>query len=638
MVLCLGLLGCLGRGLPITAVAATPASVPAPDQGLRAAAREIDITPPPGLPLYGYSSEGVKRASGYWLRLQARIIVLDDGGGRRIALVQLDLGASSALLHRKLASAVAEHGIGPQNLLMAATHTHGGPGGFFGHRFYNRFVGARSAFYPDLVAWLVSRISQGIDEAVAALEPARLAVAQARVSERASFNRSYDAWRHTYDDYGKRLPDDSVDRRLTLIRIDADRVPAAPLAVFSIFGVHGTSMKADYPNYHGDVHGAAARMIATRIEQRHGVRDVVAATANGAEGDVSPGADPERKQGMALTLEVAAHIADAALEAFVSLDGKITAREARHPKLDWAYREVSLRGAGTERGRLCQVASLGAPQLAGSEEGRGPLYGFLGMYEGATRTPSGCDAAKIKIGGFLQNLVINDSEYPDVVPFQVLALGDALTLAAVPGEPTTEVGRAIVARMSASGRPGLHAVVGLSNGYSTYYTMPEEFLAQHYEGGATLYGPYQGVLAAEQLGWLAKRLGQPGAVHYRKQRVFEPGEATRLWPDRTCDSASWEAGDLEVAPGTVSFSWSGLDTDELCTLPRVEVRCGGRLLRDAGGYEQSDDGFPFEVTRCGSRWRATWSRHASSTEPCRIVVLRDGAPLESPPFHAEAPR
>lgn len=637
---------CLPWGDPVT-VANAPPKVVAGAPALMAAAREIDITPMPGLPTYGHSSNGVPKAKGYWLRLKGRIVALQEGE-QRVVLLQLDLGASSALLHRRLASALTDVGVGPHNLLMATTHTHGGPGAFFGHRFYNRFVGAVPAFEPRFVDWLVQQIGQGVREALSteSLRPAVLAVAQARVDDGATHNRSRPAWKHNFTHHGLMIPEDEVDRMLTLVRVDAVEGGArTPMAAWSVFAAHGTSMPADYPVFHGDVHGVAARLLSTWVRQRHpSAKGFVAAMANGAEGDVAPGVSvhgepPPQSKGLAMA--VGGRIANAAYRAFLSLDD--VDDTARALPLRVAYREVSMRGAGTTRGRLCQGPLLGGPQLGGSEEGRGPLYGFLGMYEGAAKPPSGCDATKTKVGGFVQDLIIDELEFPDVVPFQLVAFGERLVLATVPGEPTTEVGREIARRVGYFAASDLAAVVGLSNGYATYFTMPDEFLEQHYEGGATLYGPYQGLFAVEQLEAMAKSLHgdarDSSRISHRKSRTFQPGEAGELWPTSACDPGSWEAGDLELAPGIARFSWTGVNDEQACELPPVDVVCGGTALFDRRGFPQSDEGFAFEVTRKGAAtWTAQWQLHAEADD-CAIRVHRPGLPaLESARFDAKNPQ
>jgi len=608
---------------------------------MRAAATEVDITPPPGLPLYGHASNG-KVARGYWLRLRGRIIALDDGRGQRLAMVQLDLGASSALLHRRLAARLAPLGIGPANLMMATTHTHGGPGAYFGHRFYNGFVGAKPAYEPRLVDWLVERIAGGIETAFDQLAPARLHIHRAEVAAWASFNRSRTAWERNFTHDGRALPRDEVDRTLTLIRVDAERDgEVEPIAAWSIFGVHGTAMPSDTDLYHGDVHGLAARLIQDTVRRACGVNDFVAAVANGAEGDVAPGPTAEAlaHQGKWLTHQVAQQIAHAAATAFGRCpdpNGPLTGEDL---PLQVGYREVSLASAGTSQGRLCSAASLGAPQLGGSEEGRGPLYGFFGMREGTTRAPRGCAASKVKFAGRVQDVIVTPDAYPDVVPFQVVAFGDVLALAAVPGEPTTEIGRAIQRAIVdpdlcprtqvTTGRFEHAAVLGLTNGYATYFTMGPEYLVQHYEGGATLYGPHQGQLAVEELCGLAHHLDHPASIDHRPHRTFFPGQASHDFPDEACDQSGWEALDTDAEEDR--FRWRASDPDQLCPLPPIEVRCGEQLVA-------TDLGSALEVRRDDTCWEVRWTRHPRPPgTKCRIRVgLPDGRWLESDDVTGEA--
>jgi len=65
----------------------------APGAVLRAGLAKADITPPPGLPMYGYFDriKNNQLATGTLDPLEARVLVL-EAGDRRVALVTLDLG------------------------------------------------------------------------------------------------------------------------------------------------------------------------------------------------------------------------------------------------------------------------------------------------------------------------------------------------------------------------------------------------------------------------------------------------------------------------------------------------------------------------------------------------------------------
>jgi hypothetical protein len=97
----------------------------APAAGLRAGAARVDITPPIGHPLWGYGGRH-QPSTGVLDRLHARALVLETGG-KRLALVALDLGrpptrASSAAIRGR----VQKDGK-IDALFLVASHTHHGP-------------------------------------------------------------------------------------------------------------------------------------------------------------------------------------------------------------------------------------------------------------------------------------------------------------------------------------------------------------------------------------------------------------------------------------------------------------------------------------------------------------------------------
>ena len=99
------------------------------------------------------------------------------------------------------------------------------------------------------------------------------------------------------------------------------------------------------------------------------------------------------------------------------------------------------------------------------------------------------------------------------MPLSAVRFGNRVLLA-VPGEMTVELGRRLraAARAALSGS-GLTRVVvaGYANEYVSYLTTPEEYAAQHYEGGTTVYGPASGPFLTAALADLAGRLGTRGA-------------------------------------------------------------------------------------------------------------------------------
>jgi neutral ceramidase len=663
-----------------------PSSAPAaPGSGLLAGAAEVDITPPPGAPLFGYSWGAARNAKGYWTRLKARALVLQDSRGERLALVQADLGAISGLLQREVAARTAGAGISTDRLMLAATHTHAAPGGYFGEKFFNYFGSGATGFDPRLVEMLATRIAQVVANAVANLERAALGVREIDVYG-VTRNRSRGARENDFACPCLANRTNEVDHTLRLLRVDRltqDR--SEPMAALFVFAVHGTSLPSSNDLYHGDLHAVAARSLAWRIAASHpGLPPVMAAFMNGTEGDVSPAYATQTRNE---SIRLGSRIAAAAHEAFESLAGKLDP----NPELSHAYREIVLPDTLTSDGPTCHEATIGIPTLGGAEDGRSFLYGKFGINEGRRRDePAGCQSYKLPALALAQLLAMpqphtpgqsiwsffegnaDPGSFPRIAPLQVIRLGPHLMLATVPGEPTTELGRQIrwgegatagdagngSAKLSSGlSRAGLAqvasqiqlgvgsvAVVGLANEYLYYFTTPGEYRSQQYEGGSTLYGPLQGVALHEQLLGAVRSLGLPSAQLYYGERKFQPGASTQFWSaGDACHPEQWHALSTNVQPRTpttplvVSLNYIGASDGQDCGgYPATQVVCSGSPLVGPEGAIENDEGFRFEIRRVtGDTWSATWSAPAelANQRHCHLEVRRPGGtPVQSKEF------
>jgi neutral ceramidase len=82
---------------------------------------------------------------------------------------------------------------------------------------------------------------------------------------------------------------------------------------------------------------------------------------------------------------------------------------------------------------------------------------------------------------------------PQVLPVQVLKIGN-LVIAGQPTEITTMAGRRVRKTLLSNFAPGevdYAVVAGLSNTYASYLATYEEYQKQGYEGGGTMFGPYE---------------------------------------------------------------------------------------------------------------------------------------------------
>jgi neutral ceramidase len=650
---------------------ATP-TPPPPVSELRAGAATLDLTPPPGAPLWGYAlTSAAPYAQGYRTRLKVHAIVLQSPAGGRLAIVQVDLGAVSRLLHVSVAERLASQGFGPDRLLIAASHTHAGPGGYFGDSFYNTFGAGRSGFDPVLLGWLAERIAGAVELATERLEPAALGAASVRVSD-VSYNRSLPAWRknrgRSTEEGAARATLPEFDDRLRLLRVDRLRTDAdgrqsrTPMAAFATFAIHSTAVGRKNTLYHGDVLGHAWRQLALRVRAADpGAEAFVAAFAAGSEGDVAP---LKTEQSFAVSERIGRRLGDQAFDAF-----QRAGSDMRHAvEFSHGYQEVAIAGALTARGAVCDRAMVGVPAIAGTEDGPSAINGKLGAYEGRRwSVPRGCHGAKVAALAPVQRLLFKPphatrelGSFPAHAAFQVLALYEItgqgpvspfFSLVSVPAEPTTAVGDAILRRVATSllmpgDTTGSHeiAVVGLANGYLGYLTTPPEYDAQHYEGGSSLFGPLVSVLAEERLGQVAtdaraeierRRTGQSGpreTASYARDIVMQPGARTAFFGSaRACSAhaGTWTPPRARTGSDRVTFDWAGLDDQHLCDPPELAIECDGRPLLDRRGIPETDDGTRFDVRRSGSRtWHAVWFPlpEYQGRSACRLRLARAGLP------------
>ena len=96
--------------------------------GLRAGVGKADITPQTGYYLGGWTRAD-RVAGGQHTRLFSRAMVLERDG-RKVALVQLDLFMVPGGMVQHIGEALAARGFSERNILISASHTHSGPGGY----------------------------------------------------------------------------------------------------------------------------------------------------------------------------------------------------------------------------------------------------------------------------------------------------------------------------------------------------------------------------------------------------------------------------------------------------------------------------------------------------------------------------
>ena len=268
---------------------------------------EVDITPPPGLGLFGWATEALI-ATGHQNRLKARVFVVENGPapppplgsrtiGEVIAFVVADLGAISTILHRLTAAEIHRRtngSIGADRLMISATHTHSGPGQYLTAWPHNVIGSPRPGYDPNLADSPAARIAGAVEQAFVNRREAQIGWGVSHVWGRTR-NRAYDAFLLNTTKPAASIPPPpltvpldhlrmAVNPTWTMLRVKIkdDGGTFRDAGSFSMFAIHGTAIPGGNDLYDADILGMVSRKLAAKTEG--GIHVI----ANGTEGDVSP--------------------------------------------------------------------------------------------------------------------------------------------------------------------------------------------------------------------------------------------------------------------------------------------------------------------------------------------------------------
>ena len=266
-------------------LAAAPLS--AADQPFRAGAAVVDITPLK-FPVIANGMFTERLATQAVDRLHARCLALDDGS-TKLALCVVDICLMPRdVVDRAKDIAAQATGLGPERMMISATHTHSG-GSVMG------CLGSRAD--PDYTTWLPAKLAEAIIAALKNLQPARIGWA------------SVDAWEHTHnrvwirrpetmliDPFGNRTvrammqpgylspdiigPSGPVDPGLSVLAVQTPE--GKPLALMGNYSQHYFGS----PLLSADCYGAFSRHIAKLLGQASSEGPFVAMLSQGTSGDL----------------------------------------------------------------------------------------------------------------------------------------------------------------------------------------------------------------------------------------------------------------------------------------------------------------------------------------------------------------
>ncbi|WP_030329127.1 neutral/alkaline ceramidase [Streptomyces sp. NRRL B-1381] len=455
--------------------------------------------------MMGYSSFDQK-TSGIHQRQRSRaFVVVDRASGKRVVYVNADLAMIFQSVRQGVLARLKErYGslYGEENVLLSATHTHSGPGGFSHNVAYNLSV---LGFQKKTYQAIVDGITDSVAKAHQDLKPGAMSLGTGTLTN-ASVNRSRAAFDRNPAADRAAFPD-AIDPAMTVLRF---RQGGEDVGAINWFATHNTSITNKNTLISPDNKGYASYA----WEHDHeGVRYLddtpgfVAAFPNTNAGDMSPnlnlkpGSGPTEDE-----FENARIIGERQLDKAreIHRDAKPVSGgvDSRLAYVD--MEDVTVGGAYTPDGeehRTCP-AVVGASTLAGSVED-GPA---IPLFEEGMRTPVApiLEALRVDTPSWLATCQYPKASLiptgllsdvlpvtPKRLPLQIMKIGE-LHLVAAPGEFTIASGLRV--RRTVAERLGVPLdrvlLQGYANAYSQYVTTPEEYDTQNYEGGSTLYGRY----------------------------------------------------------------------------------------------------------------------------------------------------
>jgi hypothetical protein len=219
-----------------------------------AGAAKVDITPPPGYPMWGYASRKDRPCEGVRDPLHARAIVL-KAGDTKIALVSLDLGrAPTRDSMSRIRAALKPDEFA--EVFLVASHTHHGP-----ILELDTWPKAGKPYIRDLEEKLVGVIRT----ADTLRRPARYGVGATELP-----------WNRNRQSKRKDAP---TDREIQVLRVED--LSGRPIAHAVNFAAHPTMLPAELMMFSADFPGAMAK----HVEADTGVPCLF---LQGAAGDLSP--------------------------------------------------------------------------------------------------------------------------------------------------------------------------------------------------------------------------------------------------------------------------------------------------------------------------------------------------------------
>jgi neutral ceramidase len=581
--------------------------------------------------MLGYA-DPAQTTAGLASRQWARAFVVADAGGNHVAFVSAEVDfVTQAVQMEVLKRLRAEYGdrYTDQNVVLTATHTHSGPGGFSEYTLWNLTT---LGFEQKTFDAIVGGILRAVEAADADLAPGTVKIAEGTLAG-ANVNRSLPAF-HADPAADQAAFPGAVDQRMTVLRFEQ---AGRPVGLLDFFATHGTSMTPSNHLISADNKGYASHLVEAGrfgVDWAHRGR-FVAAFAQTNAGDMSPnlrdgGAKGPTDDEFANTRIIGKLQADKALELFDNatevLSGPIA---ARGHYVDFS--NVTVSGAYTPDGatHTTCTGALGQNFTAGAEDGPGPPIvsegdlstNLLLLAAGIVVSPTPaevrtCQAPKQV---FLGTGSQNPPWTPQVMPLQVIRIGQA-ALATAPGEFTIVSGRRVRDAVAAQlGGGTTHVILaGYANAYAGYVATPEEYDTQNYEGATTHFGRYTQSAYAQELAKVAAALrdGRPTPSAVQPPSLANQRISVRPWPIADTPPLGKQFGSVLTQPAAGYVAGSDVRVDFVTAYPDNNLR-----NEDTFVEVQRQTGTSWTTVSTDSEWQTIyrWKREYLGVSTAQIT-------------------
>ncbi|MCX2980669.1 hypothetical protein EYC98_07235 [Halieaceae bacterium IMCC14734] len=535
-----------------------------------------DVTGPAvGVQLWGFGRPD-QIGEGIHIRQRSRAFVIAEvnNPGNRLAYVSADIGSidhhiALEVIERLRAKVGEAYSL--ENVIITATHTHSGPGGYWQPRSDS---GLDGGLYPEHFEAIVAGITDSIIKADADLQPGKIMINTGEVSN-AGVNRSNIAYLENPLEERQRFSA-NTNTTMTLLKFVDD---SGAIGTLNWYALHPTAMNYYNRLVSGDHKGYAS----LKMERQRGTTyqsgdDFVAAFAQSDPGDVTPNTNLDNTGPGATDVETTKIMGERQLQvaqrlfdaASTPLIGPIDSRQIY---VDFSNLEVADRFTGAGVQHTCPSA-YGYSFAGGSTEDGGAHFLFE---EGMTEQKAWLDwLIRAVTGAPKWTQAVKDCQRPKPILFEsgtgnppmqsqihtvTIARIGQLVILALPAEVTTMSGRRL--RETVLAELGdwaqYYQLAGYANGYGGYVTTPEEYQLQQYEAAHTLHGQwslpaYQQVAselaqaldagspldsALEYDDWRGKSLGQPLPMG----TALNDKAGTRLGQTKSLSDVKASAGD-----------------------------------------------------------------------------------------------